>query len=65
MIKKWTILSQTVEDFDPDSMVMETGVVDASVLSCDGITLVNKEITITTRKGFQKMKNILFGNGVK
>ena len=34
----------------------------------DGITLSNKEITIsfnTPNKGFQKMKNILFGNGVK
>lgn len=63
--KKWTILSPKVERVDPDSMVMKAGVVDVSVLSCDGITLVNKEIAITTRKGFQKMKNILFGNGVK
>ena len=66
--KKWSILSPTVEDFDPDSMVMEAGVIDASVLSGNGITLSNKEITIsfnTPKKGFQKMKNILFGNGVK
>ena len=63
--KKWAILSPTVEDFDADSMALEAGVVDVSVLSCDGITLVNKEIAITTRKGFQKMKNILFGNGAK
>lgn len=65
--KKWTILSPTVEDFDPDSMVMEAGVIDASVLSGNGITLENKEITIScniSKKGFQKMKKILFGNGV-
>lgn len=65
--KKWTILSPTIEDFDPDSMVMEAGVIDASVLSGDGITLANKEITISVnipKKGFQKMKNILFGKGV-
>ena len=62
--KKWTILSPTIEDFDPESMVMEAGVIDASVLSSDGITLANKEITISTNfsiKGFRKMKNILFG----
>lgn len=66
--KKWSILSPTVEDFDPDCMVMEAGVIDASVLSGDGITLENKEITISANfsiKGFQKMKNILFGNGVR
>lgn len=66
--KEWTILSPTVEDFNPDSMVMEAGVIDASVLSGDGITLENKEITISTNisiKGFQKMKNILFSNGVR
>lgn len=65
--KKWSILSQNVDDPDPDSMVMEAGVIDASVLSGDGITLANKEITISANisiKGFQKMKNILFGNGV-
>ena len=62
--KKWTILSPTVEDFDPDSMVMEAGVIDASVLSGDGITLANKEITISANfsiKGFKKMRNILRG----
>ena len=65
--KKWTILSPKVEGVDPDSTVMEAGVIDASVLSCDGISLANKEITISaniSKKGFQKMKNILFGNGV-
>ena len=65
--KKWSILSPTVEDFDPDSMVLEAGIIDASVLSCDGISLANKEITISaniSKEGFQKMKNILFGNGV-
>lgn len=45
--KKWTILSPTVEDFGPDSMVMKAGVIDASVLSGNGITLANKEITIS------------------
>lgn len=44
--KKWSILSPTVEDFDPDSMVMEAGVIDASVLSCGDINLANKEITV-------------------
>lgn len=66
--KKWTILSQNVDDPDPDSMVMEAGVIDASVLSGNGITLENKEITISANisiKGFQKMKNILFGNEVR
>ena len=62
--RKWTILSPTVEDFDPESMVMEAGVIDASVLSGDGITLENKEITISanfSKKSFRKMKNILRG----
>jgi hypothetical protein len=65
--KEWTILSPKVEEVDPDSMVMEAGVIDASVLSCDGISLANKEIAIScniSKKGFQKMKKILFGNGV-
>lgn len=65
--KKWSILSQNVDDPDPDSMVMEAGVIDASVLSSGGINLTNKEITIScniSKKGFQKMKKILFGNGV-
>ena len=67
--KEWTLLSPSVEDSipGPDSMVMEAGVIDASVLSCDGISLANKEITISCnipKKGFQKMKKILFGNGV-
>lgn len=66
--KKWSILSQNVDDPDPDSMVMEAGVIDASVLSSDGITLANKEITISANisiKGYQKMKEILFGNRVR
>lgn len=65
--KEWTILSPKVEEVDPDSMVMEAGVIDASVLSCDGISLANKKITIScniSKKGFQKMKKNLFGNGV-
>lgn len=60
--KKWAILSPTVEDFDPDSMVLEAGVIDTSVLQGNGITLANKEITITTtisKKGFRKLKGIL------
>lgn len=55
--QKWSILSQNVDDPDPDSMVMEAGVIDASVLSSDGITLANKEITISANisiKGYQK-----------
>ena len=62
--KKQTILSPTVEDFDPESMVMEAGVIDASVLSGDGITLENKKITISvnfSKKGLRKIKNILRG----
>lgn len=65
--QKWSILSQNVDDPDPDSMVTEAGVIDASVLSSDGITLANKEITISANisiKGYQKMKEILFGNRV-
>lgn len=66
--QKWSILSQNVDDPDPDSMVMEAGVIDASVLSSDGITLANKEITISANisiNGYQKMKEILFGNRVR
>ncbi len=62
--KKWTTLSQSVEDFDPDSMVMEAGVIDASVLSGNGITLENKEITISfglSKKGNRKLKEALRG----
>lgn len=62
--KKWSILSQNVDDPDPDSMVMEAGVIDASVLSSGGINLTNKEITISANfsiKGFKKMRNILRG----
>lgn len=47
--KKWTILSPTVEDFVPDSMIMKAAVIDASVLSGNGITLANKEITISAK----------------
>lgn len=64
--KKWSILSQNVDDPDPDSMIMEAGVIDASVLSGNGITLENKEITISANfsvKGFKKMRNILRGVG--
>lgn len=63
--KKWTILSPTVEDFDPDSMVMEVGVIDASVLSGNGITLSNKEITLSfsfSKKGNRKLREILRGH---
>lgn len=62
--KKWSILSPTVEDFDPDSMVMEAGVIDASVLSSDGITLTNKEITVSfelSKKGNRKLREALKG----
>lgn len=62
--KKWSILSQNVDDPDPDSMVMEAGVIDASVLSSGGINLTNKEITISANfsiKGFKKTRNILRG----
>lgn len=62
--KKWTILSPTVEDFDPDSMAMKAGVIDASVLSCDGISLANKEITISfvfSKKGNRKLREALRG----
>lgn len=54
--KKWTILSPTVEDFDLDSMVMEAGVIDASVLVSGGITLANKEITVSERLLNEKIK---------
>ena len=63
--KKWAILSPTVEDFDPDSMVMEAGVIDASVISSGGIDLANKEITISfglSKKGNRKLREILRGN---
>ena len=62
---KWTILSPTVEDFDPDSMVMEAVVIDASVLSGNGITLSNKEITLSfsfSKKGNRKLREILRGH---
>lgn len=60
--KKWTILSPTVEDFDPDSMVMEAGVIDASVLVSGDITLANKEITVSfnlPKKSDKKLRKIL------
>lgn len=62
--KEWTILSPKVEEVDPDSMVMEAGVIDASVLSCDGISLANKEITISfgfSKKGNRKLREALRG----
>lgn len=60
--KKWAILSPTVEDFDPDSMVMEAGVIDASVLVSGDITLANKEITVSfnlPKKSDKKLRKIL------
>lgn len=57
--KKWSILSPTVKNFIPDSMVMEAGVIDASVLSIGGINLANKEITISfglSKKGNRKLR---------
>ena len=60
--KKWAILSPTVEDFDADSMVLEAGVIDASVLSCDDINLANKEITVSfnlPKKSDKKLRKIL------
>lgn len=60
--RKWSILSQNVDDPNPDSMIMEAGVIDASVLQGNSITLANKEITITTtisKKEFGKLKRIL------
>lgn len=62
--KKWSILSPTVEDFDPDSMVLEAGVIDASVLSSGDINLANKEITISfsfSKKGNRKLREALRG----
>lgn len=62
--KKWTILSPTVEDFDADSMVLEAGVIDASVLSFGDINLANKEITVSfgfPKKGNRKLREALRG----
>ena len=62
--KKWAILSPTVEDFDADSMVLEAGVIDASVLSCGDINLANKEITVSfelSKKGNRKLREALRG----
>ena len=62
--KKWSIFSPTVEDFIPDSMVMEAGVIDASVLSGNGITLANKEITVSfdlSKRGNRKLREALRG----
>lgn len=64
--KEWTILSPSVEDSipGPDSMVMEAGVIDASVLSGNGITLSNKEITVSfelSKKGNRKLREALKG----
>lgn len=63
--QKWSILSPTVEDFDADSMVLEAGVIDASVLSSGSINLANKEITISfgfSKKGNRKLREILRGH---
>lgn len=62
--KKWAILSPTVEDFDADSMVLEAGVIDASVLSCGDTNLANKEITVSfglSKKGNRKLREALRG----
>lgn len=62
--KKYSILSPIVENFDPDCMVMEAGVIDASVLSSGGINLANKEITISfglSKKGNRKLREALRG----
>lgn len=62
--KKWSLLSQNVDDPDPDSMVMEAGVIDASVLSSGGINLANKEISISfgfSKKGNRKLREALRG----
>ena len=62
--KEWSILSPTVEDFDADSMTLEAGVIDASVLSSGGINLANKEITISfdfSKKGNRKLREALRG----
>ena len=63
--QKWSILSPTVEDIDADSMVLEAGVIDASVLSSGSINLANKEITISfgfSKKGNRKLREILRGH---
>ena len=62
--KKWSLLSPTVEDFDANSMALRAGVIDASVLSIDGINLANKEITISfglSKKGNRKLREALRG----
>lgn len=62
--KEWTILYPKVEEVDPDSMVMEARVIDASVLSYDSISLANKEITVSfglSKKGNRKLREALRG----
>lgn len=62
--KKWSILSPTVEDFDANSMVLEAGVIDASVLYCGDINLANKETTVSfelSKKGNRKLREALRG----
>ena len=52
------------DKFDPDSMVMEVGAIDASVLSCGDINLANKEITISfglSKEGNRKLREALRG----
>ena len=58
----FTTLGGIVQDYIPDNIIMEAGVIDASVLQGNGITLANKEITITTtfsKKELGKIKRIL------
>lgn len=62
--KKWSILSPTVEDFDANGMILGTGVIDASFLSGAGISLEDKEITISfglSKKGNRKLREALRG----
>lgn len=62
--KKWSLLSPTVEDFEADNMVLEAGVIDATVLTSGGINLANKEITISfglSKKGSRKLREALRG----
>ena len=62
--KKYSILSPIVENLNPDCMVLEAGVIDASVLSSGYINLENKEITISfgfSKKGNRKLREALRG----
>ena len=60
--KTFATLGSVVQDYIPDSMIMEAGVIDTSMLQGNSITLANKEITITTtisKKEIGKLKRIL------